>query len=173
MVDRQMPEDEKRKVAEQVGVAAIKYSVLRQTAGKNIIFDPEKSLSFEGDSGPYLQYSCVRAKAVLAKAKTQNIEPNAEGRIDEEQLGEAGIKLGKLLVRYPETLERSWKELAPHHIAIYLTELAGVFNSFYAATPIVNAEDKASNYKVALTQAFATVMENGLNVLGITVPLKM
>ncbi len=78
-----------------------------------------------------------------------------------------------MLERYPEVVERSWKDLAPHHVANYLMDLAGTFNSFYANTHILKADDAASPYKVALVQAFSIVMKNGLNALGIKVPSKM
>ncbi|MCF7865728.1 MAG: arginine--tRNA ligase [Candidatus Pacebacteria bacterium] len=183
MKDRDMTEDEKKAVAKDVAVAAIKYTVLRQSLGRDIIFDPEKSLSFEGDSGPYLQYAYVRAKSILAKAKEQGIVQYVDmngnsadvvdtAGVDGSNLG-AMLKLEKTLARYPETIERSWKDLSPHHVANYLIDLAGTFNSFYANTQIVKVDDASSPYKVALVQAFSIVIKNGLDVLGIRVPLKM
>ncbi len=179
MNEREMSDDEKKKTAEQVAVAAIKYTMLHQSVGKNIVFDPNKSLSFEGDSGPYLQYSCVRARAVLSKAEKEGVAPatvTSSGATASEapiEIGAAGEKLEKFLGRFPEIIERSWAERSPHHIAGYLVELAGMFNSFYANTQIVVKEDVAVPYKVALTKAFSVVMENGLNLLGIKVPDKM
>lgn len=172
MKEREMTDTEKRAIAEQVGVAAIKYTVLRQNTGKNIIFDPEKSLSFEGDSGPYLQYAVVRANAVLAKAEKEGVNAGVPSGSSSE-LDAAGVTLEKLLGRFPEVVERSWLELAPHYIATYITELAASFNSFYASTQIVKADDEVSPYKVAMTEAFSIIMKNGLNLLGIRVPDKM
>lgn len=202
MSEREMSDDEKKSVSRLVAVAGIKYTVLRQALGKNIIFDPEKSLSFEGDSGPYLQYSYVRAKAVLAKADKEGVAldatvgnvteglseksaENATGNTSENVADNASqdsiqtnslspqTKLEKLLGRYPEIVERAWLELAPHHVANYLIELAGVFNSFYTAVPIVKVGDGESSYKVALTKAFSIVIKNGMNVLGMQAPEKM
>jgi arginyl-tRNA synthetase len=188
MKEREMTDDEKKDVAKDVAVAAIKYTVLRQSLGRDIIFDPEKSLSFEGDSGPYLQYAYVRAKSILAKAKEANIVQYVDmagisedrgddvvGVLDGGGMTVGGImlKLEKTLARYPETIERSWKELSPHHVANYLIDLAGTFNSFYSNTQIIKVEDVSSSYKVALVQAFSIVMKNGLAVLGIRVPEKM
>lgn len=183
MKDREMTEDEKKAVAKDVAVAAIKYTVLRQSLGRDIIFDPEKSLSFEGDSGPYLQYAYVRAKSILTKAKEASIVQYVDmAGTSEEDKGETEggvnvggtiLKLEKTLARYPETIERSWKDLSPHHVSNYLIDLAGTFNSFYANTQIVKADDVTSAYKVALVQAFSIVMKNGLAVLGIRVPEKM
>lgn len=183
MKDRDMMDDEKKVVAKDVAVAAIKYTVLRQSLGRDIIFDPEKSLSFEGDSGPYLQYAFVRAKSLLAKAKDLGIVQSVsdiklskdETTIDvgEKTSDEVMLKLEKTLERYPETIVRAWKDLSPHHVANYLIDLAGTFNSFYANTQIVKADDASSPYKVALVQAFSIVVKNGLAVLGIRVPEKM
>jgi len=168
--DREMSAEEKKELAQVVAVGAIKYSILRQAIGGDIIFDFEKSISFEGDSGPYLQYSYVRAKAVLKKAKEADIQPVVEVR--PQQLGET-TTLEKLLVRFPEVVERAGTEYEPHFVTTYLTELAGVFNSWYANGKIVDANDPTSPYKLTLTKAFTEVMKNGLWLLGIKVPEKM
>jgi len=168
MQERDMTDAEKWAVAEAVAVGAIKYSILRQAIGGDIIFDFEKSISFEGDSGPYLQYSAVRANSILEKAKKEGVTPDA--KLPD---GWTTSTLEKLLVRFPEVVERAGKEHEPHYIATYLTELAGVFNSYYASEQFVDKKDPRSPYKVALTSAFATVMQNGLHLLGITVPEKM
>ena len=188
MKEREMVEDEKKVVAKDVAVAAIKYTVLRQSLGRDIVFDPEKSLSFEGDSGPYLQYAYVRARSILAKAKdvgvvqyvdmagmSEDAGKDIDSAVDGGDVTVGGImlKLEKTLARYPETIERAWKDLSPHHVANYLIDLAGTFNSFYANTQIVKVDDITSAYKVALVQAFSIVIKNGLNVLGIRVPEKM
>ncbi|HJO89593.1 MAG: arginine--tRNA ligase [Candidatus Pacebacteria bacterium] len=155
------------KVAEKIAVGAIKYSILKQSAGKDIIFDMDKSLSFEGDSGPYLQYAHTRANAVLEKAKKENIKPST--KIPRSNLGS---DLEKLLYRFPEIVERANKEFEPHYITTYLTELAGAFNSFYAKEKIVEENDTAP-YKVVLTEAFTNTIKNGLWLLGIKAPERM
>jgi arginyl-tRNA synthetase len=158
-------ETEVIEVAQRVGVAAIKYSILRQAIGGDIIYDFEKSISFEGDSGPYLQYTVVRAKSVLAKVSNP---VQATLPTDWQP-----TELEKILYRYPEIVERASTDLEPHHIAVYLTELASAFNSFYANHQIVKEGDEASAYKVALTEAFMITMQNGLQLLGISVPVRM
>ncbi len=177
MKEREMDEEDKKIAADQVGVAAIKYTVLRQASGKDIIFDAEKSLSFEGDSGPYLQYSVVRANSILGKASAVNILPSTDiewsPELEAGTLQWPGGKLERLLVRFPETAARAEIERAPHHVANYLMELAGEFNSFYNSTQVVNEEDKFAPYKVALVSAFTRVMSGGLWLLGIQVPKKM
>ncbi len=166
--DREMDAEEKNSLAEIVAIGAIKYSILRQAIGGDIIFDFEKSISFEGDSGPYLQYSYVRAKSLLHKAEQENVQAKAALPENWET-----TVLEKLLYRFGEVVERAGTELQPHYIATYLIELAGAFNSWYAKEQIVNGADAASPYKVALTAAFATTMKNGLFLLGIKVPEKM
>lgn len=176
MKEREMEDGERRKVAEQIAVAAIKYTVLRQSIGKDIVFDPEKALSFEGDSGPYLQYAYVRARSVLDKAQREGIAEvvdTSDGEVVESETFSKLAKLENLLVRFPEQLEKAQSEESPHVIATYLTELSAAFNSFYAAVPIVKIDDFESRYKVAVVRAFSIVMKNGLRVLGIQVPAKM
>lgn len=160
-------EEEKESIALDVGVAAIKYSILRQAVGRNVIFDLERALSFEGDSGPYLQYSTVRAISVLERAKSEGLEPSTKDPFEKV------YSLERLLLRFPMIIARAQEELAPHHLVGYLTEIAGEFNSFYAQEKIVDKEDKASPYKLALVQGFVTVMRNGLYALGIRIPEKM
>lgn len=165
--DRDFTDEEKKKVSVVVGVSALKYSILKQNIGGNIIYDFDKSISFEGDSGPYLQYSYARANSVLEKAKKENILPNFI--INDSFITE----IEKLLYRFPETVLRSGKEFEPHHIANYLIELARAYNTFYGNTKIIDKDDFASPYKVALTIAFSTVIKNGLYLLGIKAPEKM
>ncbi|QQR50489.1 arginine--tRNA ligase [Candidatus Nomurabacteria bacterium] len=158
---------EREEVVTQVAVAAIKYAILRSAIGGDIVYDFDKSISFEGDSGPYLQYSATRAKSVLRKAEAEGIA------IDAGQAPSQVSLLEHLLYRFPEIVVRAGESYAPHHIATYLIELASAFNSFYAETPIVDTTDEYSPYKIALTKSFTIVMKNGLGLLGIQVPEKM
>jgi arginyl-tRNA synthetase len=148
-------------------VSAIKYSILKQSTGGDIIYDFEKSISFEGDSGPYLQYSYARANSILEKAQKENIIP------DFENVPTEIFEVEKMLYKFPEIVERCVSEYEPHYIANYLIEVARSYNSFYGNNVIVNKEDKTSPYKVALTYAFSFVMKTGLHLLGIEAPKKM
>lgn len=165
--EREWNEEEKKKVAEKVGVAAIKYSILRSKAGSDIVFNVEESISVEGDSGPYLQYSFARANSVIEKAKAENIIPKFDSRPNEVS------DVEKMLYRFPEVVRRSAELYEPHHIAGYLVELARAFNSFYGNTLIIDKNDATSAYKVALVSSFASVMKKGLHLLGIEAPEKM
>ncbi|MBU6371040.1 MAG: arginine--tRNA ligase [Patescibacteria group bacterium] len=155
------------RLVEDIALAGLRYSFLRTGVGKNIIFDFDKSLSFEGDSGPYLQYSYARSRSVLRKAKDEGIKADVKRKI-----GEPGA-LEKLLYRFPEIVRRAGEEFAPHHIATYLVELASAWNSFYANNTIADKADAGAPYKVALASAFATVMRNGLDLLAIAAPERM
>lgn len=167
MEGRDLTKDEKDDIADAVAIAAIKYSILKQGTGKDIVFDPVQSLSFEGDSGPYLQYSYVRAMSTLKKANVESVHPsssNVPSQIPD---------LARLLLHFPDVLERAHQEYEPHHVTTYLTELAGEFNSWYASEKIVDAGDPESPFKVLLTNAFAITMKSGLWYLGIRAPEKM
>jgi arginyl-tRNA synthetase len=153
------------RIAWHVALSAVRYAVLRQATGRDIIFDPEVALSFEGDSGPYLQYAHTRALSILKKAAAASIEPGGSE-------GTETTELERFLYRFPEVVERAAREYQPHHLVTYLTDLAGVFNHWYAIERIVD-ETPAAPYKVALTKAFAATMKNGLWLLGIEAPEKM
>ena len=167
MTDRNFENEKREKIASDVSVSAIKYSILKQSIGGDIIYDSESSISFEGDSGPYLQYSYARANSVLVKAQKENILPDPHAFPSEI------FEVEKLLYKFSEIVSRSAKEYEPHYIANYLIEVARAFNNFYGNTIIVNKEDKTSAYKVALTYAFTFVMKTGLHLLGIVAPEKM
>jgi arginyl-tRNA synthetase len=169
MQDRDFTDEERGKIISGVAVAAIKYSILRQGIGGDIIFDFEQSISFEGDSGPYLQYSYARAKSVLRKAQEENILPDPHPEVAPEEVSE----LEKILYRFPEVVERAGAEYGPHYVTNYLTELAQSYNSYYGSNLIVDKGDKTSPYKVALTYAFTFVMKRGLHLLGIQAPERM
>lgn len=179
MKEREMEEDEKEEVAEEVAVGALRYSILKQTAGKDIIFDIENSISFEGDSGPYLQYATVRANSILKKALNLPVGRSGEHLLKANVLAEKipenwqTTNLERFLERFPAVVERAGVEYAPSYIATYLIELAGEFNSFYASHKIIDEADVTSPYRLALTRGFVCVMTSGLNLLGIKVPKQM
>lgn len=156
---------EKNEVAEQVAIGAIKYSILRQAAGKDIIFDFDQSLSFEGDSGPYLQYTHARTRSLLAKAQDKKID--ALGKHTQTNL------LHKYILRFPDVvLHASVGGYEPHYIATYLIELAREFNGYYGNTVILDgAADEP--YKLALVRATSQTLKKGLELLGIPAPERM
>lgn len=145
---------------EQIAVAAIKFEILKQAPGRDIVFDINKSLSLEGDSGPYLQYTHARAKSVLAKSGKKSDLADLE--ISEP---------ARLLARYPDIVARAAEALSPQLIVQYLLQLASSFNSFYAQNKIIGHEREQS--RLALTESVAQVLRNGLWLLGIKAPERM
>ena len=172
--DRNFDKKERNEIAEIVAIGAIRYSILRQAIGGDIIFDFDKSISFEGDSGPYLQYTAVRANSVLEKSHISIWKKIFGGKVS-AKLSEdwQTTELERYLYRFSEVVERAGKEYAPHYVVTYLTELASIFNSFYAKEKIIDKNDSASPYKIALTQATAHIIQSGLELLGIKVPDRM
>jgi|CXWL01.1.fsa_nt_gi arginyl-tRNA synthetase len=148
-------------IAEQVAVGAVKYMILRQAPGGDIIFDKEKSLSLEGDSGPYLQYALVRARKILSYAT------DSAGT----EVPEVPYAIERIIIHFPYIVARAAHEHSPQHITHYLTALAGEWNSFYASEQVLGSAEEAYKQKVA--RAFAVTMENGLKLLGIPTPERM
>ena len=167
VAERELSEEEKETISRVVGVSALKYSILKSSIGSDIVYDFEKSISFEGDSGPYLQYTAVRANSIHKKAEAEGICVAYKDTPSEVS------NLERSLYQFPEVVERAYLSLEPHHIATYLTELASAFNAFYANTQIVNKSDPYAPYRVALVEAFYQTMKNGLYLLGIKTPEKM
>ena len=154
-------------LTEQVAVAALKYQILRQGVGSNIIFDKEKALSFEGDSGPYLQYTHARINSVLEKAAAAGV------LLSTELSPPTSYAVEKFIYQFPEVIATALKERAPHKVVGYLTELAGAFNSFYAQEKIADSSDEYAPYKAAVAEAVAITLKSGLWVLGIKAPERM
>jgi arginyl-tRNA synthetase len=165
--DRDLSEKEKQKIIEKVAVGAIKYSILKQSIGSDIIYDFDKSISFEGDSGPYLQYSYTRSESILRKAKEEKIKASFK-KVPAEI-----TQLEKMISYFPETVLKAGKNYEPHFLVLYLTELAAIFNSYYVKNKIVDKSDEFSPYKIALTNAFTITMKNGMWLLGIKTLDKM
>ncbi len=170
MKDREL--EGKEQIAEQIAVGAIKYSILKQSPGKDIIFDFEKSLSFEGDSGVYLQYAYVRTQAILRKSEFTQGSP--QENLLRTTLGETGglSELEKLLFEgLPNVVKLAHHDLAPNYIATYLINVCRAFNAYYEQNPILGNEH--TPYRLALVEAVGIVLRNGLYLLGIAAPERM
>ena len=186
IADRGFDPAESEEISMIVAIGAIKYSILRSSIGSDIVFDSASSISFEGDSGPYLQYSAVRAQSILEKAgvvggfsSPAGATAGSNPRTIETPTTPAfkipntiGL-LEKLIVRFADVAERARLEYAPQIVANYLINLAGAFNSFYASQTIIDEKDPLSPYRLELTKVFQKVMTDGLWLLGIKVPKKM
>ncbi|MFC1638132.1 arginine--tRNA ligase [Patescibacteria group bacterium] len=160
--------DSEQGVVDAVAVAGIKFSILKQSLGKNIAYDPQTSISFEGDSGPYLQYTYARSKSVLEKAEILGITTSLESPTDEF------VEVERLIIKFDNIVLKAQEEYSPHHVSNYLIDLAREFNACYANSKIIDKNDiNSSAYRVAVTKAVSQVIRNGLFLLGIKVPEKM
>lgn len=149
---------------ETVALAATKYAFLKYKMGGNIIFDPHESVKMTGDSGPYLLYSAVRAKKILANSKNNTTANNYIYNIYEKNLS-------KKIIEYKEVLAESVTEMAPHKLANYLYELAQCFSRFYEQCPVIGCENEFERAK--LVKVHLNTMTHGLQLLGINIPEKM
>lgn len=151
-------------LAQQIAVGAIKFQILRQGLGKNIVFDEVRALSLEGDSGPYIQYTHARCASILEKGKEAGFAP----KVASAQTSD----LERMLVRFPAIVARAAQERAPHVVANYLIEVAALFNTWYAKEQILDGSDSVP-HKLAVVEVVRHTLRNGLFVLGISAPDKM
>ncbi len=167
MEDFEGSSGEKNKLMTDIAIGAIKFSILKQAPGKDVIFDLENSISFEGDSGPYLQYTHARMCTLLEKARELGITSDTIASTPE------GKELSRLILTYPQVLLTAYDDLGPHHIVNYLLSLTRAFNSLYGATQFLDTKKSESAYYVLLTQATRNILAHGLQTLGIGAPERM
>ncbi len=170
--------DEVEALAEIVGVGAVKYSLLKVARMQDISFDFEESVSFEGNSGPYVQYTYARGRSVIDKANRGNYDLRFKIQDLELNSEERGVLVE--LVWFGEVIERAAEDLAPHLVAGYVYELSKKFNSFYNKHSILGKnQDEVSNlksetmFRIGLTEGVSVVLESGLKILGIDAPKRM
>jgi arginyl-tRNA synthetase len=154
-------------LSREVALGAIKYATLRGSILQDSVFDKEKALSFEGDSGPYLQYTHARIVSVLEKAYGVGVVA-ASDIVPEEP-----YMIERMLYQFEEVVRDALGDRAPHKVAVYLTGLAGSFNTLYGEEKIADPDDAYAPYKAALADAVRITLRNGLWTLGIKAPEKM
>lgn len=154
-------------LAQMVATAALKYQILRHGIGSNIVFDKEKALSFEGDSGPYLQYTYARIGSVIAKAQDLQIAASVV------HAPAVAYDIERVLYRFEEVVRDALTEYEPQGIVTYLTQLCGMFNAFYAHEKIADEHDAYAPYKLAIAQSVRQTLHNGLHILGMQAPERM
>lgn len=161
-------------LAETIGVAAVKYSFLKVSTTQEIAFDFKESISFEGNSGPYLQYAYARIQSLIKKANKAGIIIGQEFIDQKLVLDPQEEALLKFLYQFEEIVTQSAIELEPHHISTYLFSLAQTFSAFYNKCPIITLEDKLkASFRLSLSYAVALILAKGLDLLGIRVVEKM
>lgn len=149
---------------QKISLGATKYAFLKYKMGGDIIFDPKESVKMTGNSGPYLLYSCVRAKKILLNSKNKNANKEYIYNTHER-------KLIKKLLEYKAELGEAVSEMAPYKVANYLYELAQCFSRFYESCPVVGCDCEAERCKLVST--YLDIMRHGLNILGIEIPEEM
>lgn len=173
MENRSVSEEEARETSKIVGMAALKYGDLSNQAAKDYIFDMDRFVSFEGNTGPYILYTIVRIKSILAKYQTLDDKYQGEERIL-PAVSDAEKDLMLQLSRYNEVAESSFLELAPHKICQYVYELANSFNRFYHDTKIITEENKEQQASwIGLIRLAKDVLNGCIGVLGIEAPERM
>ena len=151
-------------INDETVLAAVKYAFLKQRIGGDIIYDPEESVSMEGNSGPYLQYAHARACSILQK--TTGYEAEIEHKLE---LGERSLV--RKIAEYPDVVQQSVAEMMPHHVCTYLYELAQTFNRFYENNRVVGSKRQAT--RQLLVQLYADVLKDGLELLNIPAPVRL
>ncbi len=161
-----IPEGEREKIAAQIGLGALAYSILSVDNNKDIVFDMDAALSFDGRTGPYIQNAHVRANSILKKAGAVPEKADFSDTLDPHE-----IQLIDLLSRFPGTVEQAANEYRPLVMAAYAYDLANVFHSFYHAVPVLQTDDpKIREARLRLVAAAKQVIANALRLLDIQAP---
>lgn len=173
MADRDMEEAVRKDAAQKVGLAAIKYGDLSNQASKDYIFDVDRFTSFEGNTGPYILYTIVRIKSLMNKVAAQGISVSEDTTIlpaDNKSQTDVMLSLSK----WSETVEAAFAEQAPHKICQFIYELSDAFNKFYHENKIVTNEDETIRAShIQLSRLVGSVLETGIDLLGLEAPEKM
>ena len=156
-------------LAKTIGYGALKYSILKISPEKNVVFDWQQALNFEGETGPYMQYAHARVCSILKKYK-KKVSTNIDFSLFKES---EEINLVKKLGEFPDTVDNALKNIRPSIIATYCYELAKVFNDFYEKHSVLKAEDSLRNARLLLIGCVKQVLKNSLNLLGIKAPERM
>jgi arginyl-tRNA synthetase len=165
----ELGEEEAARIAEIVGIGALRYNIARVQTEKSITFRWEEALNFEGDSAPYIQYSHARASSILRKAAEEGVKDGAPRFTEPSERA-----LVTTLARFPGVVQEAARDLRVHAVAAYAGELANAFNQFYRDCPVLLAPDAATKgARVALTRATKQTLANALGLLGVVAPESM
>ncbi len=163
------PDEEKQRIYRQIGLGALKYFILKVDPKKNMMFDPRESIDFNGNTGPFIQYTYARIQSVLRKSSEMKGLTGERAALNEKE-----IALVKIVYDFPETVKSAGESLNPALIANHLFELAREFNQFYHENPILTADDKANIItRLELSKLCGEVIRKGMYLLGIEVPERM
>ena len=170
---KDMSEEERNEIARIVGMGALKYFILKVDARKNMLFNPEESIDFNGNTGPFIQYTYARIRSILRKAQAEGIAIPAQLG-DNMPLNEKEIELIQKLNEFGAAVEQAGKDYSPSGIANYCYELTKAFNQFYHDYSILGADTEDEKIvRLVLAQNVGKTLKNGMALLGIEVPERM
>ena len=166
-----MTDEERKEIARIVGMGALKYFILKVDARKNMLFNPEESIDFNGNTGPFIQYTYARIRSILRKAEAEGLVAKT---YDSISLNEKEIALIQKMSEYGAAVAQAGKDYSPSGIANYCYELTKAFNQFYHDYSILGAEtQELKQLRLALAKNVAKTIKNGMSLLGIEVPERM
>ena len=173
-----MSEEERREIARIVGMGALKYFILKVDARKNMLFNPEESIDFNGNTGPFIQYTYARIRSILRKSEELKVksEPfaSAQSASADSSLSDKEVELIQKMSEYGAAVEQAGKDYSPSGIANYCYELTKVFNQFYHDYSILNEPDEQKKaVRLMLAKNVAKIIKNSMALLGIEVPERM
>ena len=167
----ELSEEEKDRLYSMIGLGALKYFILKVDPKKKMLFNPKESIDFNGNTGPFIQYTHARICSILRKAQQQGFSTSMP---DSAELSAKEIRLVKILSSYPQKVSEAASALSPALIANYCNELAKEFNQYYHDTGILKETDaNLRAMRLALISALASVLRKGMNILGIELPERM
>lgn len=172
MADRDMDEQTMKETVAKISLAAIKYGDLSNQVAKDYVFDVDRFISFEGNTGPYILYTIVRTKSLLGRAAQNGIKIDRTAPIlPSSSAAQTEVMLA--LSRWAETVQTAYEELAPHKICQFVYELSDAFNKFYHETKILTAEDSNRASYIRLCSLVGEVLETAMDLLGLEAPDRM
>ena len=157
-------------ICEKIGISGLKYFLLKVDPKKKMSFNPKETIDLSGHTGPFIQYAFVRIKSLLNKSENLNQEFD----IDQLDINSKELDVLKQIAKFPEVLEQSATELSPYILANYLYSLVKSYNSFYQDYPIITEpEENSKNFRIQLSNITSNLIEKGMKILGIEMPLRM
>jgi arginyl-tRNA synthetase len=168
-----MTEEERREIARIVGMGALKYFILKVDARKNMLFNPEESIDFNGNTGPFIEYTYARIRSILRKSEELRVKSEKFATAI-PSLSEKEVELIQKMNEFGAAVEQAGKDYSPSGIANYCYELTKVFNQFYHDYSILNEPDEQKKaVRLVLAKNVAKIIKNGMALLGIEVPERM
>ena len=169
-----LTEQKKQSIARIVGMGALKYFILKVDARKNMLFNPEESIDFNGNTGPFIQYTHARIKSIMRKAEAMGININGIATRNDAVLNEKEIELVQKMNSFATAVEQAGKDYSPSGIANYCYELTKEFNQWYHDFSVLNADDEQTRItRLVLAKNVAKIIKKGMALLGIEVPERM